>query len=181
MTKANYQTLYEKEIRSAMQKEFGYKNVMQLPKITKIVLNIGVGEAAADSKAIKGAVDDLTVIAGQKPVVCKAKKSIAGFKLREGQPIGCKVTLRGRRMYEFLERLVVIAMPRIRDFRGVSAKAFDGKGNFALGLKEQIVFPEVNFDKIDKVRGLDIAIVTTANTNEEGKALLKGFNVPFYN
>jgi len=177
--KANYQSLYENEIRSALKEEFGYDNPMKFPKLDKIVLNMGIGEAAADSKAVNAAVADMTKIAGQKPVVTKAKKSIAGFKLREFQPIGCKVTLRGRRMYEFLERLVNIALPRVRDFRGLSAKSFDGKGNFSIGLKEQIVFPEIDYDKTDKVRGLDIVVVTTANTNEEGQALLKGFNVPF--
>ncbi len=177
--KANYQTLYENKIRPALTKEFGYDNPMKLPKLTKIVLNMGVGEAAADSKAVNSAVADLTRIAGQKPVVTKAKQSIAGFKLREGQPIGCKVTLRGRQMYEFLERLVNIALPRVRDFRGLSPKGFDGKGNYSLGLKEQIIFPEIDFDKTDKVRGMDIVLVTTANSNDEGKALLKGFNMPF--
>lgn len=177
--KANYQTLYEKEVRPALTKEFGYDNPMKLPKLEKIVVNMGVGEAAADSKAVNAAVADMTRITGQKPVVTRAKKSIAGFKLREHQPIGCKVTLRGARMYEFLERLVNIALPRVRDFRGLSSKAFDGKGNYSLGLKEQIIFPEIDYDKMDKIRGLDIVVVTTANTNEEGKALLKGFNMPF--
>lgn len=177
--KANYQTLYEKEIRPALQKQFNYDNPMRFPKVEKVVLNMGIGEAAADSKAVNAAVADMTLIAGQKPVVTKAKKSIAGFKLREEQPIGCKVTLRGRQMYEFLERLVNIALPRVRDFRGLSPKAFDGQGNYSLGLKEQIVFPEIDFDKTDKIRGLDIVVVTSANSNEEGKALLEGFNFPF--
>jgi large subunit ribosomal protein L5 len=177
--KANYQELYEKTIRSDLQKQFGYDNPMNFPKLEKIVVNMGVGEAAADSKAVNAAVSDMTRITGQKPIVTKAKKSIAGFKLREGQPIGCKVTLRGRRMYEFLERLVNMALPRVRDFRGLSPKAFDGKGNFSLGLKEQIIFPEIDYDKTDKVRGLDIIVVTTAKTDDEARALLKAFNMPF--
>ena len=171
--------MYEKEIRPAMQKEFNYKNPMQVPKLEKIVLNMGVGEAVADSKVVTAAAAELALIAGQKPVITKAKQSIAGFKVREGMPLGCKVTLRGQRMYEFMDRLVNIAMPRIRDFRGVSPKSFDGAGNYSLGLKEQIIFPEINYDKVDKIRGMDITFVTTANSNEEAKALLAAFNMPF--
>lgn len=177
--KPRLQSLYEDVLRSQLMEQFGLGNVMEAPKLEKLVLNIGVGDAVQDSKKIQFAVDDLTVIAGQKPVVTRAKKSIAAFKLREGMPIGCKVTLRSDRMYEFLDRLVTIALPRVRDFRGISPKSFDGNGNFAMGLKEQIVFPEVDYDKVDKVRGLDIVICTTARTNEQAKALLAGFNVPF--
>lgn len=172
---------YEDELRSALIKQFSLENVMQAPKLEKVVLNIGVGEAVQDSKKIQGAVNDLTAIAGQKPVVTRAKKSIAAFKLREGMPIGCKTTLRSDRMYEFLDRLVTIALPRVRDFRGLSERSFDGKGNFAMGLKEQIVFPEVDYDKVDTIRGLDIVICTTAQTDEQALALLKGFNMPFGN
>jgi large subunit ribosomal protein L5 len=154
---------------------------MQIPAIEKVVINMGVGEAAQDSKAVEAAVKDLTLIAGQKPVVTKAKKSIAGFKLREGVPVGCKVTLRGARMYEFLQRLVYVALPRVRDFRGLSGKGFDGNGNFSMGLKEQIVFPEIDYDKTDKVRGMDIVIVTSAANNNEAKTLLQAFNMPFKN
>jgi large subunit ribosomal protein L5 len=170
---------YQAKVRPALKEEFGYKNDMQIPKIEKIVLNMGVGEAVSDSKKIRAAEADLMAIAGQKPVVTKAKTSIAGFKLREGMPIGVKVTLRRDRMYEFLDRLITIAMPRVRDFRGVSAKSFDGRGNYALGLKEHIVFPEINFDKIEQVWGMDIVIVTNAKTDAEAKALLKHFNMPF--
>lgn len=177
--KANLAKLYDETISKDMQKKFNYKNPMQVPKLVKIVVNMGVGEAAADSKLINAAVTDLTRIAGQKPVITKARKSIAAFKLREGQPVGCKVTLRGKQMYEFLDRLVNIAMPRIRDFRGLSAKGFDGRGNYALGLKEQIIFPEIEYDKIDKVRGMDIIVVTTATNDNEARELLKGFNFPF--
>lgn len=159
-------------------KKFGYKSVMQVPRIQKITLNMGVGEAVTDKKVMGFAVDDLTKIAGQKPVVTVARKSLAGFKIREGWPIGCKVTLRGKKMYEFLERLISIALPRVRDFRGLSPKAFDGTGNYSLGIKEQIVFPEIDFDKIDVIRGLDICITTSAKTNEEGKALLEAFKFP---
>jgi len=172
---------YEKIVRPALIKEFGYKNATQCPRLEKIVVNMGVGEAVQDSKKVDAAVGDLTLITGQKPVVTRAKKSIATFKLRENMPIGCKVTLRRQRMFEFLDRLVNIALPRVRDFRGVSAKSFDGRGNYALGLKEQLVFPEVDYDKIDQVRGMDIVIVTTAKTDAEAKALLRGFDMPFAN
>jgi len=164
-----------------MMAEFKYANPMQVPRLEKIVINMGVGEAVQDIKKMDAAVAELTAISGQKPIVIRSKKAIANFKLRRGLPIGCKVTLRGARMYEFLDRLVTIALPRVRDFRGVSPKSFDGRGNFAMGLKEQIVFPEINYDKIDAVRGMDIIICTTARTNEEAKALLKGFNMPFVN
>jgi len=170
---------YETVIKKALQERFNYANPMEVPKLTKIVINMGVGEAAQDSKKIEGAVADLTAISGQKPVVTKARKSIATYKLREKQPIGCKVTLRRDRMYEFLDRLVNVALPRVRDFRGLSSKSFDGQGNFALGLKEQMVFPEINYDRVDKVRGMDIVIVTTAKTGEEAKALLQAFDMPF--
>ena len=170
---------YEKVVRPALMQEFGYTNPMQVPKLDKIVINMGVGEAVQDGKKVDAAVGDLTAIAGQKPVVTHAKKSIATFKVRENMPIGCKVTLRRQRMYEFLDRLVNIALPRVRDFRGVSGKSFDGRGNFALGLKEQLVFPEVNYDQIDAVRGMDIIIVTTAKSDAEAKALLRGFQMPF--
>ena len=170
---------YQTTVRPALIKEFGYANPMQAPRLEKIVLNMGVGEATQDSKKIDGAVADLTAITGQKPVVTRSKKSIATFKLRENMAIGAKVTLRRDRMYEFLDRLVNIALPRVRDFRGVSNKSFDGRGNYALGLKEQLVFPEINYDKVDATRGMDIVIVTTAKTDDEAKALLKGFNMPF--
>ena len=171
---------YAKTIRAAMKEEFGYKNEMQIPKLEKIVLNIGCGrEAVRDSKKAKTAQEDLTTIAGQKAVTTTAKKSIAGFRVREGMPLGAKVTLRGDRMYEFLDRLITVAMPRIRDFRGVSGKSFDGRGNYATGIKEHLVFPEINFDKIDENWGMDIVICTTANTDAEAKALLKHFNMPF--
>ena len=172
---------YEKVVRPALMKEFGYENPMQVPKLDKIVINMGVGEAVQDTKKVDAAVNDLTVITGQKPVVTRAKKSIATFKVRENMPIGCKVTLRRQRMYEFLDRLVNIALPRVRDFRGVSGKSFDGRGNFALGLKEQLVFPEINYDQVDAVRGMDIIIVTTARSDAEAKALLRGFQMPFVN
>ncbi|MBV9524126.1 MAG: 50S ribosomal protein L5 [Alphaproteobacteria bacterium] len=172
---------YEKVVRPALMKEFGYKNPMQVPRLEKIVVNMGVGEAVQDGKKVDAAVGDLTAIAGQKPVVTRAKKSIATFKLRENMPIGCKVTLRRQRMYEFLDRLVTIALPRVRDFRGTSPKSFDGRGNYALGLKEQLVFPEVDYDQVDSVRGMDIVIVTTAATDAEAKALLRGFDMPFTN
>jgi large subunit ribosomal protein L5 len=175
------QAHYEKVVRPALIKEFGYTNAMQCPRLEKIVVNMGVGEAVQDGKKVDAAVGDLTLITGQKPVVTRAKKSIATFKLRENMPIGCKVTLRRQRMFEFLDRLVNIALPRVRDFRGVSAKSFDGRGNYALGLKEQLVFPEVDYDKIDQVRGMDIVIVTTAKTDAEAKALLRGFDMPFAN
>ena len=172
-------TLYFDTIRDELQKQFNYKNVMQIPKIEKIVVNMGVGEAATDSKAIEGAVADLRAITGQQPLVTHARKSIATFHLRQGQAIGAKVTLRGDRMYEFLDRLIAIAIPRIRDFRGISAKSFDGHGNFSMGVTEQLIFPEIDFDKIDHTRGMDITIVTTAQTDEEGKALLDAFHFPF--
>ena len=181
---ANYtprlKATFASEIKAKLKEEFGYKNDMQIPRLDKIVLNIGAGaEAVRDSKKAKSAQDDLSTIAGQRAVVTKAKKSIAGFRVREDMPLGAKVTLRGDRMYEFLDRLITIAMPRIRDFRGVSGKSFDGRGNYALGLKEHIVFPEINFDKVDEVWGLDIVIATTAKTDAEAKALLKHFNMPF--
>ena len=171
--------LYQSEIRPALIAQFGYPNAMRAPKLDKIVVNMGVGEAARDAKAIQGAVSDLTAIAGQKPVIARARRSIANFKLREGMTVGCKVTLRRARMYEFLDRLINIALPRVRDFHGVSPRSFDGRGNYALGLKEQIVFPEIDYDAIDTVCGLDVAIVTTAPTDDEARALLKGFNMPF--
>lgn len=170
--------VYNKTIKPAMQKEFSYKSSMAVPRILKVVVNMGVGKAAQDSKKIGFAVSDLTAISGQKPVVCKARKSIAGFKVREEMNLGCKVTLRRDRMNEFLDRLVNIALPRVRDFRGLSAKSFDGRGNFNFGIKEQLIFPEIDFDKMDEIRGMDIAIITSANTDEEGNALLKGFNFP---
>jgi large subunit ribosomal protein L5 len=172
---------YEKTVKPQLVSEFGYANPLQAPRISKIVINMGVGEAVADSKKIQAAVDNLAQIAGQKPVVTKAKKSIATYKLRQGVPIGVKVTLRKARMYEFLDRLITIALPRVRDFRGVSPKSFDGRGNYTLGLKEQIVFPEIDYDKVDAVRGMDIVIVTTAKTDREARALLKGFDMPFTN
>ena len=181
---ANYtprlKAAYKENIRAALKEEFGYKNDMQIPRLDKIVLNIGCGaEAVKDSKKVKSAQEDLTAIAGQKAVVTKASKSIAGFRVREGMPLGAKVTLRGDRMYEFLDRLITIAMPRIRDFRGVSGKSFDGRGNYAMGLKEHLVFPEIDFDKIDENWGMDIVITTTAKTDAEAKSLLKHFNMPF--
>lgn len=169
---------YSAEIVPQLKEQFGFKSVMEVPRITKITLNMGVGEAAADKKALNGALEDLEKISGQKPVVTLARKSIAAFKIRDGWPIGCKVTLRGERMYEFLERLVGIAIPRIRDFRGLNAKSFDGRGNYSMGLKEQIVFPEIEYDKIDKLRGMDITITTTAKNDDEGRALLRAFNFP---
>jgi large subunit ribosomal protein L5 len=172
-------THYQDKVRAALKEEFGYKNDMQIPKLDKIVLNMGIGEAVSDSKKVRSAEADLARIAGQKPVVNKARTSIAAFKLREGMPIGVKVTLRRDRMYEFLDRLVTVALPRVRDFRGVSPKSFDGRGNFAMGLKEHIVFPEIDFDKIEQVWGMDIVICTTARTDAEAKALLRHFNMPF--
>ncbi|HQU68948.1 MAG TPA: 50S ribosomal protein L5 [Albidovulum sp.] len=171
--------LYASTIRAALMEEFSYKNEMQLPKLDKIVLNMGVGEAVKDTKKVKQAAEELTLIAGQKAVINKAKKSIAGFRVREEMPLGCKVTLRGDRMYEFLDRLINVALPRVRDFRGVKGSSFDGRGNYAMGLKEQIVFPEIDFDKVDEVLGMDIIICTTARTDAEAKALLKQFNMPF--
>ena len=170
---------YNEEIAPALQAQFNYKSSMEIPRLNKIVINMGVGDATQNAKLIDAAVEDLTAIAGQKPVITKAKKSIAVFKVREGQEIGCKVTLRGARMYEFLSKLVNIALPRVRDFRGVSAKAFDGRGNYTLGVKEQLIFPEINYDKVVKVRGMDIVIVTTAKNDEEGRELLRLFGMPF--
>ena len=172
---------YNTVIRAALVEEFGYSNPMQVPRLDKIVLNMGVGEASQDRKKIEGAVEDMIRIAGQKPVITKAKKAIANFKLREEMVVGTKVTLRRARMYEFLDRLVNIALPRVRDFRGLSGKSFDGRGNFALGLKEQIVFPEIDYDEVDEIRGLDVVICTTANTDAEARVLLKGFDMPFGN
>jgi len=172
-------SLYQESIRAAMTEEFGYKNHMQVPRIEKIVINMGVGEATQDKKKVEVAASELMALSGQKPVVTKAKKSIAQFKLREGMPIGCKVTLRADRMFEFLDRLVTIALPRVRDFRGLNPKSFDGRGNFAMGLKEQIVFPEISYDRIDKVRGMDVIITTTAATDDEARALLRHFGLPF--
>ena len=181
MTMARLKQLYVENVRPALMKEFGYKNQLQAPRLTKIVVNMGVGDTVNDIKKMDAAVAELTAISGQKPQVMRSRKAIANFKLRKGLPIGCKVTLRGPRMYEFLDRLVTIALPRVRDFRGLSGKSFDGRGNYALGLKEQIVFPEINYDKIETVRGMDIVIVTTAKSDKEAKALLKGFNLPFLN
>lgn len=176
---ARLKSLYDDKLKQQIKDELGLNNIMQVPKITKITLNMGVGGAAQDKKLLEGALADMTVIAGQKPVITKARKSVAGFKIREEWPIGCKVTLRGDQMYEFLDRLIAIAIPRIRDFRGFSAKAFDGRGNYSLGIKEQIVFPEVDFDKIDKIRGMDVTITTTAANDDQGRALLKAFGFPF--
>ena len=170
---------YESEIVEAMTKKFSYTNVMAVPKLEKIVINMGVGEAKENAKVLDGAVKDLTIISGQKPLVTKAKKSVAAFKLRAGMPIGCKVTLRGDRMYEFADRLINIALPRVRDFRGVKANSFDGRGNYTMGIKEQLIFPEIEYDKVDKIRGMDIVFVTTANTDEEGRELLRLFGMPF--
>ncbi|ARU27569.1 50S ribosomal protein L5 [Cellvibrio sp. PSBB006] len=176
---ARLKDLYSKEIAPKLKEELGLANVMEVPRITKITLNMGVGEAVGDKKVLENAVNDLIKIAGQKAVVTNARKSIAGFKIRDGWPIGCKVTLRQERMYEFLDRLISVAIPRIRDFRGISPKQFDGRGNFSMGVTEQIIFPEIDYDKVDKLRGLDICITTTARTDEEGRALLKAFNFPF--
>ena len=170
---------YDNEVRNNLRERFGYKNPMEIPKLEKVVINMSVGDAIQNSKALDAAVSELTTISGQKPVITKAKKSIAQFKLREGMPIGCKVTLRRERMYEFLDRLVTIALPRVRDFRGLNPKSFDGRGNYALGLKEQIIFPEINYDQIDKVRGMDVIVTTTAKTDEEARELLRLFNFPF--
>jgi large subunit ribosomal protein L5 len=174
-----YQQMYQKEIIKKMQQQFGYKSSMEVPRLVKITLNMGVGETVDDKKVITNAVEDMTKIAGQKPVITKSRISVAGFKIRKDWPIGCKVTLRRARMYDFLERLVCISIPRIRDFRGFSAKGFDGAGNYNLGIREQIVFPEIDYDKIDVIRGMDIAITTTANTDKEGRALLAAFDFPF--
>ena len=176
---ARLRELYENEIISSMKDKFGYKNVMAVPKLEKIVINMGVGEAKDNSKALDGAVRDLTIISGQKPIITKAKRSVAAFKLRTGMPIGCKVTLRGERMYEFADRLINIALPRVRDFRGVRSTSFDGRGNYTMGIKEQLIFPEIEYDKVDKIRGMDIVFVTTANTDEEGRELLRLFGMPF--
>ena len=173
------QEKYQKEAVPALTEKFGYKNVMQVPKIEKIIINMGVGEAVGNPKALDAAVNDLTIISGQKPLLTRAKKSLAAWKLREGMPIGCKVTLRGVRMYEFLDKFMNVALPRVRDFRGVSDKAFDGRGNYAVGLKEQLIFPEIEYDKIDKIRGMNIVIVTTAESDEEARELLKLMGMPF--
>ena len=178
---ARFQQLYREQVVPSLMTQFGYKSVMQVPRITKITLNMGVSEAVADTKVLDHAVGDLTKIAGQKPVITKAKKAIAGFKIRQGYPIGTMVTLRGERMFEFLDRLVTVALPRVRDFRGVSAKAFDGRGNYNIGVKEQIIFPEIEYDKIDAIRGLNISITTTAKSDDEAKALLAAFRFPFRN
>ncbi len=176
-----YKTVYEKEIVPALQEKYGYKNKHELPRLEKIVLNMGVGEATQDRKHIENAANDLGLIAGQKPVITKARQSNASFKVREDMALGCKVTLRGAQMYEFLDRLVTITMPRIRDFRGINGKSFDGRGNYAMGIKEHIVFPEINYDRVDKIRGMDIVICTTAKSDDEAKELLKGFKLPFSN
>jgi len=173
------QQLYVDKVRAQMIEQFGYKNLMEVPKIDKIVLNMGVGEATQDKKKVDKAAEEMALIAGQKPVITKAKKSVATFKLREGMPIGCKVTLRRERMYEFLDRLITVALPRVRDFRGLNPKSFDGRGNYAMGLKEQIIFPEINYDRIDSVRGMDVIVTTTAKTDDEARALLKAFGFPF--
>ncbi|MBO5659133.1 MAG: 50S ribosomal protein L5 [Duodenibacillus sp.] len=178
---SRFHSLYRDTIVPELTKKFGYKTVMQVPRITKITLNMGVGEAVNDKKMIDNAVADMTKIAGQKPAITRTRKAIANFKIRENMPIGCMVTLRGQRMYDFLDRLVTIAFPRVRDFRGVSGRAFDGRGNYNVGLKEQIIFPEIEYDKIDAIRGMNISITTTAKTDEEAKALLAGFNFPFRN
>ncbi|MCB4362323.1 50S ribosomal protein L5 [Hydrogenophaga taeniospiralis] len=178
---ARFQEIYRDKIAPSLVEKFGYKSIMEVPRITKITLNMGVSEAVADKKVMDNAVGDLTKIAGQKPVVTKARKAIAGFKIREQQPIGCMVTLRGARMYEFLDRFVTVALPRVRDFRGISGKAFDGRGNYNIGVKEQIIFPEIEYDKVDALRGLNISITTTAKNDEECKALLAGFRFPFKN
>ena len=179
--KPRLQEHYNAVVRPALQQEFNYTNTMRVPRLEKIVLNMGVGEAAADQKKLDAAVAEMTLISGQKPVKTVAKKAIAGFKIRKGLPIGCKVTLRSARMYEFLDRLVTIALPRVRDFRGITGKGFDGRGNFAMGVKEQIIFPEIVYDKVDAIRGMDIVFVTTATSDAEAKALLKGFYIPFAN
>ena len=178
---ARMQQYYKENVVPELLKKFGYKSIMEVPRITKITLNMGVGEAVGDKKVLENAVGDMTKVAGQKPVVTKARKAIAGFKIREGYPIGCMVTLRGPRMFEFLDRLITVAMPRIRDFRGIVAKGFDGRGNYNLGVKEQIIFPEIEYDKIDALRGLNISITTTAKTDDEARALLTAFKFPFKN
>ena len=176
---SNLANLYKSEVAPALMSKFGYKSVMQIPKIDKVVINIGVGEAKDNQKALDSAANDLAIITGQKPILTKAKKSVSNFKLREGMNIGCKVTLRGEKMYEFIERLFYIALPRVRDFRGISANSFDGRGNYAFGIKEQLIFPEIEYDKIDKIRGMDIAFITTANTDEEARELLSMMGAPF--
>ena len=181
MATTRLQELYAATVRTALMQEFGYKNPMQVPRLEKIVVNMGVGEAVQDSKKAEAAASDLTAITGQRPVITKAKRSIATFKLRKDMSIGCKVTLRGQRMYEFLDRLITVALPRVRDFRGIPGKSFDGRGNFALGLKEQIVFPEIDYDRVDAVRGMNVVVVTTARTDPEAKSLLRGFDMPFAN
>ena len=178
---ARLQQVYKDEVAPALKQQFGYKSVMEVPRITKITLNMGVGEAVGDKKILEHAIGDMTKIAGQKPVATKARKSIAGFKIRDGYPIGCMVTLRGPRMFEFLDRLITIALPRVRDFRGIASKGFDGRGNYNLGVKEQIIFPEIEYDKIDALRGMNISITTTAKTDEEARALLAAFKFPFKN
>ncbi|XOZ33273.1 50S ribosomal protein L5 [Halomonadaceae bacterium KBTZ08] len=176
---SNMKDVYKEQVIPALNQQFGYANPMQVPRVEKITLNMGVGEAVGDKKQLDNAVADLEMLSGQKPVITKARKSVAGFKIREGFPIGCKVTLRGERMWDFFDRLVQIAIPRIRDFRGLSPKSFDGRGNYSMGVREQIIFPEIEYDKVDKVRGLDITISTSAETDEEGRALLSAFNFPF--
>ena len=176
---ARLKQFYDDTVTAKLKEQFGYKNVMQIPRITKITINMGVGDAVSDRKVMEFAVGDMTKIAGQKPMVIKARKSVAGFKVREGWPVGCSVTLRSERMYEFLDRLINVAIPRIRDFRGMSPRSFDGRGNYNMGVQEQIIFPEIDYDKIDKIRGLDIAFTTTAKTDEEGRALLAAFSFPF--
>ncbi len=178
---ARLRDYFESDIRPVLMERMSYGNGMQVPKLDKIVLNMGVGEASQDRKKIESAVEEMTLIAGQKPVVTRARKSIAGFKLRDGMVVGCKVTLRGERMYEFLDRLINVALPRVRDFRGISGKSFDGRGNFSLGIKEQIIFPEINYDRVDQIRGMDVVICTTANSDVEARELLREFNMPFNN
>ena len=176
---ARLQEQYQEVVRGALIERFGYSNPMRVPRLEKIVLNMGVGEATQDAKKLQAAIGDMTLISGQKPAVCRARKSVANFKLRQGMAIGCKVTLRGRRMYEFLDRLINVALPRVRDFRGLPTKSFDGRGNYALGIKEQIIFPEINYDDVDEIRGMDVVICTTARSDEEARALLEQFNLPF--
>ena len=178
---ARLRDYFESDIRSVLMERMSYANGMQVPRLAKIVLNMGVGEASQDRKKIESAVEEMTLIAGQKPVVTRARKSIAGFKLRDGMVVGCKVTLRGERMYEFLDRLINVALPRVRDFRGISGKSFDGRGNFSLGIKEQIIFPEINYDRVDQIRGMDVVICTTADSDDEARELLREFNMPFNN
>jgi len=181
MTMSGMQEQYRKEVVPTLSKRFGYGNVYEVPKLVKVTLNMGLGEAVTDRKVVENASSDLAAISGQKPVITRARKSVAGFKIREGWPIGCKVTLRGRRMYDFLERLINVAIPRVRDFRGLTPRSFDGRGNYSLGIREQIIFPEIDYDRIDAIRGLDVTVTTTANTDEEGRALLEAFAFPFRN